>query len=102
MGTFGAPAVDDEALAVDVIREAGIGGSVLASEHTARHFRDVLHLSDVLARSATDAEDMLDKANRKWTDILAGSRPFELDGDKAEQIDKIVARAEKFFEENAS
>jgi len=99
---FDAPAVDDEALAVDVIREAGIGGSVLASEHTARRFRDVLHLSDVLARSATDAEDMLDKANRKWKDIVAASQPFELDGDKVEQIDKIVARAEKFFEEKAS
>ena len=99
---FDAPAVTDETLAVDVMRQAGIGGSVLASEHTAANFRDVLHLTDVLARSGTDAEDMLDKANRKWQAIVADSEPFVLDGDKAEQIDKIVARAEKFFEENAS
>jgi len=95
---FGVTDVSDDALALDVIRRAGIGGSVLADEHTAEHFRSVLHLTDVLARSATDAEGMLDKANRKWKDILADSTPYALDGDKAEQIDTIVAKAEKFFE----
>ncbi len=99
---FDPPTVDDDTLALDVIREAGIGGSVLASDHTALNFRDVLHLTDILARSPTDAEDMFTKANRKWQAIVAESTPFELDGDKAEQIDKIVAKAEKFFEENAS
>ncbi len=99
---FDPPTVDDDTLALGVIREAGIGGSVLASDHTALNFRDVLHLTDVLSRSPTDAEDMFTKANRKWQAIVAESTPFELDGDKAEQIDKIVAKAETFFEENAS
>jgi len=97
---FTSPEINENTLAVDVIRDAGIGGSVLAHDHTARNFRDVLHLTDVLARSATEAEGLIEKADQKWRSILAESKPFELDGDKAEQIDRIVAKAEKFFQEN--
>ncbi|MHC4563722.1 MAG: trimethylamine methyltransferase family protein [Planctomycetota bacterium] len=97
---FGPAEVTDETLAIDVMRRAGIAGSVLADDHTADHFRDVLHFSDLFAPSAGSVEAMLDKADAAWKDIVANTTPFELPGDKAEQIDSIVAKAEKFFEEN--
>ena len=98
---FGATDVSDDALAVDVIRRAGIGGSVLADDHTAKHFRDVLHFSDVFSHTADSTEALLDKADQRWKDIVENSDPFVLDGDKAEQIDQIVAKAEKYFEEHS-
>ncbi|HDZ19891.1 hypothetical protein LCGC14_0204640 [marine sediment metagenome] len=98
---FGATEVSDEALALDVIRRAGIGGSVLADDHTAKHFRDVLHFSDVFSHTAASTDSLLDKADQRWKDIVENSTPFVLDGDKAEQIDQIVAKAEKYFEEHS-
>ncbi len=96
---FGSPNIDEEALATDVIREAGIGGNVLAHEHTAKHFRDVLHLSDLFGRHGSGDEDILDKAHRRWQDVLSAAEPYVLPDDGAEEIDRIVAKAEKFFEE---
>jgi trimethylamine--corrinoid protein Co-methyltransferase len=96
--TFGPMPVNDDTLAIDVIRNAGIAGNVLADEHTVMNFRDVLHLTDLFNRSSTCTEDMLDRASRKWKDIVASATPFELDGNKADDIDKVVAKAEKFFE----
>jgi trimethylamine--corrinoid protein Co-methyltransferase len=96
--TFGPMDVTEDSLAVDVIRRAGIAGNVLADDHTVMNFRDVLHLTDMFDRSSTCTEDMLTRANQKWKDIVASAEPFELDGNKAEEIDRIVAKAEKFFE----
>lgn len=96
---YGGCEVTAQTLGVDAIRDVGIGGSVLDHEHTLRRFRDALHGSSVFDRSAGKPEDMLAKANRRWKDILQSSRPYALSGDKALEIDRIVARAEKFFEE---
>jgi len=97
---FGVADVSADTLAVDVMRRAGIAGSVMADDHTAANFRDVLHFTDLFARSADSVEAMLDKADAAWKDIVANAEPFELPGDKAEQIDKIVTKAETYFEEH--
>ena len=42
--------VDDETLALDVIREAGFGGSFLGADHTVRHFRKELYFPFLFQR----------------------------------------------------
>jgi trimethylamine--corrinoid protein Co-methyltransferase len=96
---LGGVEVNEETLAVDVVREAGIGGNVLAHDHTLEHFRDVLCPGGFLGASGGSTDALLDSAGRKWQDVAANAEPYELPGDKAEEIDRIVARAEKFFEE---
>jgi len=94
---FGGATVDDDALAVDVMRRAGIGGNVLADEHTVSHFREVLHLSGLFRPG--DADGAPDRADRLWQDLVATAEPYTLPEDKAEEIDRIVERAEDFFKE---
>ena len=43
--------VDDETLALEEVRRAGICGSFLDSEHTFAHFRSVLFMPDLLVRA---------------------------------------------------
>jgi len=97
---FGSTDVSDETLALDVIRRAGIAGNVLADDHTAMNFREALHLSDLFTQSSDSIEAMLDRAEAAWKDTVASATPFELPGDKADEIDQIVAKAEKYFEEH--
>jgi len=96
--TFDPITINDDTLALGTIRDAGIGGNVLAHEHTVMNFREAMHLSDVFDYSSQGMEDMLAKANRKWKDIVVDAEPYALPDDKVEQIDAIVAEAEKFFE----
>ena len=99
--TFGGAEISDETLAVDVIREAGIGGNVLDHPHTLDHFRDVLHFRDIFGNTPRAQEDALERASRKWKDILSSAEPYALPADKAEEIDRIVEKAERFFQEKA-
>ena len=46
--------VDDDTLAVDVIREAGYGGSFLGADHTVRHFRKELYFPFLFQRKTID------------------------------------------------
>ena len=46
--------VDDDMLAVDVIREAGHGGSFLQTDHTLRHFRSELYFPAMFRRQTID------------------------------------------------
>ena len=46
--------VDDDTLAVDVIREVGYGGSFLGADHTVRHFRKELYFPFLFQRKTID------------------------------------------------
>ena len=96
---YGSIDTGDEALAVDAIREVGIAGNFLAHEHTAGHFRDVLLLSDLFDRGPGASRDMLDRAHDQCREILDASEPYALPDDQAQEIDRIVARAEQTLKE---
>jgi trimethylamine--corrinoid protein Co-methyltransferase len=67
--------VDEETLAVDVIREAGFGGSFLAADHTVRHFRKELYFPALFQRKTID----------QW--VAEGSRTaHEIAHDRVEEI----------------
>jgi trimethylamine--corrinoid protein Co-methyltransferase len=46
--------VDEDALALDLINEVGPGGSFLATQHTARHYRDETWFPNLWHRGAWD------------------------------------------------
>ena len=67
--------VDDETLALDVIREAGFGGSFLGVDHTVRHFRKELYFPFLFQRKSID----------QWLD--AGSKmSHEIAHDRVQEI----------------
>ncbi len=45
--------MNDETLAVDVIRKVGPGGHYLAEKHTLKHFKDVLFFPELTDRKET-------------------------------------------------
>jgi len=73
--------VSDETLALDVIREVGIGGSYLAEEHTVRHMRETYWPSDLFNQKGWDAwtaeggQDVYARAHARVEQILAEGYP---------------------------
>ena len=79
--------VDDEALALDVIREVVHTGpgNYLAEKHTLRHFREEHFIPRLLAREPYDAwveagsRSALDRARDRVREILAQHQPRQID-----------------------
>jgi trimethylamine--corrinoid protein Co-methyltransferase len=91
--------VDEESLAVDLIRQVGIGGSYLAEEHTVAHFRNVLWFPALLRRTMTEepgkADQVVTAAHEKARSLLAANDPHVLSEDQERQIAEIVRRADR-------
>jgi len=91
--------VNAETLALEVIREAGIGGHTVQTEHTARHYRDELMLSPFFDEPVWGAGDSLDpqrfekRAAETARRLLAEESPPVLTADQERAIDEIVAEA---------
>jgi len=83
-----------------LIRERGIGGLFLDTEHTAAHFRECLMMPAVLARlkstdvAAAAASGPVEAAHRRCREILAAAPPYCIEEDKARAIDRVVREAE--------
>jgi trimethylamine--corrinoid protein Co-methyltransferase len=77
--------VDDDTLALDVIKGVGFSGHYLDHEHTARRFRDEHFIPDLLPREPFDTwlagggRSALDHARERVRQILADHQPRELD-----------------------
>jgi len=77
--------VDEETLALDVIREIGFSGHYLDHEHTARHFRAEHFIPSLLPRepyntwAAVGAPSAVEYARERVRHILAAHEPRELD-----------------------
>jgi len=76
--------VNDETLAVDVIKKVGIGGNYLAEEHTVRHMRETYWAATIFNQKSWDAwkaeggKDAYAKAHEKVEEILAQHYPPEI------------------------
>jgi trimethylamine--corrinoid protein Co-methyltransferase len=95
----GGIAVDEETLALDVLKQVGPGGHFIDQTHTLRHFREhhysklinrQIHDAWTLAGSKTMNERMMEKL--RW--ILANHHPQPLPGDVLREMKSIIARAE--------
>ena len=95
--------VNEETLAVKTIREVGVGGNYLESDHTLRHFRDELFFSDLFETMSwataheQESEGMdsraLDLAHQLWS---AYPEPV-LHEDSIKAIDEVISRASQEF-----
>jgi len=92
--------VNDETLAVDVIKELGIGRDYLAHQTTYQYMRSQsqAHLLDRRMREdweAAGSKDMYQRAREKMIDILENYKPPQLRDDVRKTIRSIVVEAEK-------
>lgn len=94
-------ALDDDALAIDSIREVGPGGHHLGTAHTQARYRDAFYESSIADRQGYDgwtaggSLDAAQRANRVWKDMLAAYEPPPLDPAVGEALDDYVARRER-------
>jgi trimethylamine--corrinoid protein Co-methyltransferase len=81
----------DEDLAVETIREVGIGGSFLDAEHTFSHFRDELFEPRLLFRGRRDAwpGDLADVAEQRVDEMLAAERAPTLSDAQSRELRAI-------------
>ena len=93
--------VTEETLALDVIKEVGIGGNYLQHEHTAGNFRNEFYLSDLLERlpwsawKSQEARGLEEKAREKAKKLIREHNPKPLDGETEKEIDRLVQAAYK-------
>jgi trimethylamine--corrinoid protein Co-methyltransferase len=91
--------IDDESLALDVIRNVGPGGNFLSQKHTLKHMRDIFipqfmdrRPYNVWEEKHDDGQDWaLDKARK----ILTTHQPQPLDNAISIELKKIIASVEK-------
>jgi trimethylamine--corrinoid protein Co-methyltransferase len=91
--------INDETLALDVIHKVGPGGSFIAEDHTARHFRGVwfprlLNRQNYEAWAADGKQTMGDRMRQKVREILAAHQPQPLPTQAVERIQGIVQAAD--------
>jgi len=88
--------VNEDAIALDLIRRVGIGGNYLGEEHTARHFREVTWFPTLTNRQrwenwmAEGGTDMRQRGIQKARKILAEHRPRHLDPKMAEELERMA------------
>ncbi|ATW28426.1 trimethylamine methyltransferase [Candidatus Formimonas warabiya] len=91
--------VNDEKMAMEVIRSVGPGGEFISHEHTFRNFR-LLSAPTLLDRhnrdgwKAAGSKDIVTKAYEKARDILENFQPTPLPDQMRDQIREIVKEAE--------
>lgn len=91
--------VNDETLALDVIKDVGVGGNFIAHKHTRRHIADLWQPRFIDRRpySAWEADG---KGAREWANdrarwILENHRPVPLDEKLAAELSRIIASVER-------
>ena len=76
--------INDDTLAMDVIREVGHGGSFLQHDHTLQHFRQELFFPNLFRRQTIDqwiesgGKMIHEVAHERVKDILAKAGPVDL------------------------
>ena len=92
--------VDDNSLAIDIIKEIGHGGSFLSSRHTLTNFKGELWMPHLLERRAWSQwekdgkKDIEQRSREKAKEILASHQPRRLDPELESEIDRIVREAQ--------
>jgi trimethylamine--corrinoid protein Co-methyltransferase len=92
--------VNEDALAVDVIRDVEPGGEFVTHPHTLHHFRDIWY-PDLLYRGGAKAwveSDQLSfeqRVNARTRELIESHKPEPLSEEIVEQIEDIIRRAQE-------
>ena len=92
--------VNQETLAVDVIREVGVGGEFLTHNHTMKYFRFEQwdsKLGNRIRREPWEeggSKDIQDRAKEKFKELLETHQPKPLSSDVLKKIQEIVNNAD--------
>jgi trimethylamine--corrinoid protein Co-methyltransferase len=91
--------VDDETLALDVIKSVGVGGNFIAHKHTRQHIADLWQprFVDRRPHSAWEADHhgAREWANQKARWILENHQPAPLDAQLSAELSRIIASTEQ-------
>ena len=85
---------------VELVASVGVRGNFVEAEHTLRHFRDNW-LPQILDRSAFEtlekskARDLYHRAHERYRQLMSTGEFWQIEPEKARDIDRIVAVAEK-------
>ncbi|MGD2099960.1 MAG: trimethylamine methyltransferase family protein [Desulfobacterales bacterium] len=88
--------VDDDVLALDVIREARVDGDFLTHPHTLKHLRQTQWRPGLISRmgyeewQSAGATSLRERSRQKVQDILRDHRPAPIPAKQAREIEKIV------------
>ncbi len=93
--------VNEETLALDVIRKAGYGGSYLSQSHTRRNYRKEMYFPSLFQRQTMDewikagSQDIHAVAHAKVLSLLEQARPVELLPGADAELARALQRAVK-------
>jgi len=93
--------INDDTLALDIIRKVGAGGHYLAEKHTLNNFLKEHWVPKISDRKPYDtwektgAKDIVKVAKEKVKEILATHRPEPIPKDVQKEISQILKRYEK-------
>jgi len=93
--------VNDETLALDIIKKVGPGGHYLAQKHTMDNFMKEQFIPELIDRSSYDEwkkngeKSLVDRAKEKVKKILKEHSVPPLDKDIQKELDSIIKRAKK-------
>ena len=88
--------VNDETLAVPVIKEVGHGGTYLPTEHTLKHFKDEFWFAKLADRTPYETwaskgkKDILQRAKERVEEILETHMPKGISKSRKKEVEKIV------------
>ncbi len=99
--------VDNETLAVDLIREVGPApGHFMDREHTRKWWQKEQFIAKSIDRTpnykdwyANDKMDSIKYAIKRTKEIIETHKPNVLDEEKSTEIDKILEKARKYYKE---
>jgi trimethylamine--corrinoid protein Co-methyltransferase len=92
--------VNEEALALGVIRDVGPGGEFVTQPHTLHHVRDVwypdlLYRGGAKAWSGSEQLTFEQRVNARTRELIESHQPEPLPDDVVEQIEDIIRRAQE-------
>ena len=93
--------VNEDTLALEVIKAVGPAGNYLGQKHTRQHMRKEISTAKLIDRRSYEAwekegsKDMVARANIEARRILKEHKPASLSLEVIKKIDAIIAEAEK-------
>jgi len=94
--------IDDEQLAIDVVKAVGPAGHFLGQAHTRRHMRDAVKFP-ITYQLGPDGtyKDPMQVARERYDDIVAHHQPQPLEEDKRLELTRILAAADAELRQEA-